>query len=44
VALLWPSEKGSFAGFGRENPKQGGGLFLFLVEIGKILRLFVPFF
>jgi len=23
--LLCPSEKGSFTGFGRENPKQGGG-------------------
>jgi hypothetical protein len=35
--LLCPSEKGIFIGFGRENPKQGGGdLFLFLVEIGKI--------
>jgi hypothetical protein len=35
--LLWPSEKGSFAGSGRKNPKQGGSdLFLFLVKIGKI--------
>jgi hypothetical protein len=36
VAVALPSEKENFTGFGRENPKQGGGLFLFLVEIGKI--------
>jgi hypothetical protein len=36
VAVALPSEKENFTGFGRENPKQGGGLFLFLVEIEKI--------
>jgi hypothetical protein len=43
--LLCPSEKGSFTGSGRENPKQGGRRLVFIFDRNREnLGLSVPFF
>jgi len=43
--LLWPSEKGSFTSFGRENPKKGGQRLVFISSRDREnLGMSVPFF
>jgi len=43
--LLWPSEKGSFTGSGRENPKQGERRLVYISGSDREnLGVSVPFF